>query len=359
MNPRTPAFEAALRREFAQHHKFLWGLCYRMTGSACDADDVVQDTFERALRSPPADVTASLRPWLSRIAVNLSCDQLRRRKLVRYRGSWLPEPVPTAELIGDQPAARGADARYDLCESITFAFLIALERLSPVQRAVLLLRDVFDYTVREAAEALELSEANVKTTLHRARAAMAEYDAARCIPTPALRRRTERALQKSMLHLATDNVAAIEALLREDVLARNDPGEFVAACKLVVGREKVAFFHRKITRFVAKRPSFALRDLNGLPAIVFVYEPLRSDFASRQIMRADVDARGRIREIHSVLASRKLGRVRFDGLHKVGALEQLTADGLRHVLAHLQPGARMPSRFVQVHPRSRARKHAR
>jgi RNA polymerase sigma-70 factor (ECF subfamily) len=355
MKTRPSAFEAVLRREFALHNKFLWGLCYRMTGSACDADDLVQDTFERALRSPPADLEAGLRPWLSRIAVNLSCDQLRRRKLLRYRGTWLPEPVPTDELVGAAPAQRSAEARIGMTESVTFAFLIALERLSPAQRAVLLLRDVFDYSVRETADALELSEANVKTTLHRARAAMADYEAERCVPTAALRGKTERALRRFMLHLATDNVRAIEALLREDVVTRNDPGEFVAARKLVVGRAKVAFFHRKIMRFVGKNPRFAIRDFNGLPALVFEYQPLRTDFASRQIMRVEVDARGRIREIHSVLAPLKLKRVRFERLHKIGFLQQITADGVRRVLARMQPGARKPSRFVQVHARSRAR----
>jgi RNA polymerase sigma-70 factor (ECF subfamily) len=170
-----------------------------------------------------------------------------------------------------------------------------------------------------------------------------------------LRSKTERALRRFMLHLATDNVRAIEALLREDVVTRNDPGEFVAARKLVVGREKVAFFHRKIMRFVGKNPRFAIRDFNGLPALVFEYQPLRTDFASRQIMRVEVDARGRIREIHSVLAPLKLKRVRFERLHKIGFLQQITADGVRRVLARMQPGARKPSRFIQVHARSRAR----
>jgi RNA polymerase sigma-70 factor, ECF subfamily len=347
-------FEAALRREFAAQRKFLWGLCYRMTGSAADADDVVQDAFERALRHPPEDAARSLRPWLARIAVNLCCDHLRRRKLARYRGTWLPEPVPTEELTDAAPRERGADARYDLLESATFAFLLALEALSPSQRAVLLLRDVFDYSVRECAQALELSEANVKTTLHRARGAMEAYDQERCVPSPALRRRSEKALQRFMLHLATDNVRAIEALLREDVIARNDAGEFVAARKLVVGRDKVAFFHRKIQRFVQKRPRFAVADYNGMPVMLFEYEPSRSDFAGRMLIRVEVDARGRIREVHTVLASAKLRRVRFERLRSIGLVLQ-AAGGVRSVLERLQPNVRRPSRHQQVHARSRAR----
>jgi RNA polymerase sigma-70 factor (ECF subfamily) len=350
---------SALRRDFALHRDFLWGLCYRMTGSAADADDLVQDTFERALRAPPADRERSLRPWLARVAINLSCDHLRRRKLVPYRGTWLPEPVPTETLRGAGTEGGRADARYELLESTTFAFLLALEALSPSQRAVLLLRDVFDYSVRETAAALELSEPNTKTTLHRARAAMAKYDAERCVPTAELRKKTERALRRFLMHLATDNVSGIEALLREDVVALNDPGEFVAARKAVVGRAKVVLFHRKITQLVDlvhKRARFAIADLNGLPAIVLDYEPVRSDFASRQVFFLQLDRDGSIRQLNTILASKKLGRVAFDQLRSFNLLERLSATGVRRALTRLQPQAQRLSRHIQVHARSRARR---
>jgi len=353
-----PSLARELQRDFALHREFLWGLCYRMTGSAADAEDLVQDTFERALRRPPADAERSLRPWLARVAINLSCDHLRRRKLARYRGTWLPEPVPTEALLAAAPE-RAPSARYDALESATFAFLLALEALSPSQRAVLLLRDVFDYSVRETALALDLSEANVKTTLHRARRIMTDYDAQRCRPTPALRKRTERALRRFLLHLSTDNVRAIEALLREDVVALNDPGEFVAARKAVVGRQKVALFHRKITRLVdlgRHGARLGIADLNGLPALVFAYDPKRRDFAPRQVFRVELDADGMIRQIHTVLASKKLGRVGFDRLRALSLLERLTADGLRSAFTRLQPRARRLSRHIQVHPGSRARR---
>jgi RNA polymerase sigma-70 factor (ECF subfamily) len=330
-----------------------------MTGSAADADDLVQDTFERALRNPPEDAERSLRPWLARVALNLSCDQLRRRKAAPYRGTWLPEPVETATLRAAAPAHEHADARYELLESTTFAFLLALEALSPRQRAVLLLRDVFDYSVRETAEALELSEPNVKTTLHRAREAMASYDARRCVPTAALRKRTQRALQRFMAHLATDNVRAIEALLREDVVALNDPGEFVAARKAVVGRDKVVLFHRKITRLIdleRHAARIALVDLNGLPALILEYAPERGDFAPRQVMCLDLDADGRIRQIHNVLSSAKLARIEFRGMRSFTTLERWLAGALRSAFTRAQPAGKRLSRHIQVHPRSRARR---
>src|SRR5262245_56527904 len=152
---------------FDEHKRFLWGMCYRMTGSAADADDIVQDTFVRALENPPADMEAPLRPWLVKVAMNLSRDQLRRRRRREYVGPWLPFPVLTdgdaqsqlghTTLTEDSPGAH-----YDLKESVTLAFLLALEALTPAQRAVLLLRDVFDYSTIETAEALVMSEVNIK-----------------------------------------------------------------------------------------------------------------------------------------------------------------------------------------------------
>src|SRR5262249_19652970 len=154
-----------------------------MTGVAADADDLVQETFLRAIERPRA-ADAALRPWLVGVARNLARDQRRRRRRRGWSGPWLPSPVET----GDDEASpsfepSATEGRYDLLESCTFAFLLALEALTPQQRAVLLLREVFDYSVTETAAALDLSTANVKTTHHRARRAMAAYDAHRRPPT--------------------------------------------------------------------------------------------------------------------------------------------------------------------------------
>src|ERR1700740_1679078 len=86
---------------YAEHRRFLWGLCYRMTGSAADADDVVQDTFVRAMERPPRRLDEPLRPWLVKGALNLARDLLRRRKRRQYTGPWLPSPIDT----GAEPPA--------------------------------------------------------------------------------------------------------------------------------------------------------------------------------------------------------------------------------------------------------------
>src|SRR4029077_2785208 len=173
--PERDGMTADLAPVFREHRSFLWALSYRLTGNAADADDVVQETFVRALQRPPADRDRPWRPWLVRIAVTPGRDLLRRRRRRGgYEGQWLPPPIET-EPPSHEPADEGGSpaARYDLLESVSFAFLLALEALTPMQRATLLLRDVFDYSGREAARALGISEASARTTHLRARRALA------------------------------------------------------------------------------------------------------------------------------------------------------------------------------------------
>ena len=290
---------------FASHERFLWGLCYRMTGSAADADDLVQETFVRAIERPPARTDLAWRPWLVRVAINLGRDLLRRRKRRAYVGPWLPSPIDTADeasppsyeptLAGDQTT----EGRYDLLESVSFAFLLALEALTPPQRAVLLLRDVFDYSVGDTADALDLSEPNVKTTHHRARRAMQGYDRDRHRPTRTLQDETRAMLGRFMAALAAGDVADVEALLSDSVRALSDGGgEFHAARKPVVGRAKVARYCVNISRRGAARS--AIRMLNGLPALVSSVGPIVV------VTRIELAGDGRIAALHSVLATRKL-----------------------------------------------------
>jgi RNA polymerase sigma-70 factor (ECF subfamily) len=306
---------------FHDHERFLWGLCYRLTGSAADADDLVQETFVRAMERPPARTDQPWRPWLVRVAMNLGRDLLRHRKRRAYVGPWLPSPIETG---GDEsPPAyepvvdgqRTTEGRYDLLESVSYAFLLALETLTPQQRAVLLLRDVFDYTVRETAEALDLSEPNVKTTHHRARAAMRDYDCNRCVPTRALQERTREALAQFMASMASGDMKAMEALLADSVRAVNDgAGEFHAARKVIFGPQRVARFHHNVgyRRQVGARS--AVRMINGLPALVGEFSDGRPGEPPRFVLQCEVGADGRITQLLSVVASHKLTAIDFSTL---------------------------------------------
>jgi RNA polymerase sigma-70 factor (ECF subfamily) len=300
-----------LSREFDEHRAFLWALCYRLSGCAADADDLVQETFLRALAHPPSRTDEPWRPWLVRVAVNLGRDLLRRRKRRGYAGPWLPAPLEAeAERVG-LPAPRDNEpgARYDALESVSFAFLLALEALTPLQRAVLLLRDVFDYSVREAAAALGQSEANVKTAHSRARRRLKSYEAERLPPTPSVRERTQETLYRFLTALQAGDVPAVEALLAQDARSLSDGGgEFHAARNPVIGRGKVARLCVGLARFVPEQAE--LRVLSGLPALVMELPPIGPGWARRSILQCEIDAQGLIRRVYSVLATRKLTGVR-------------------------------------------------
>jgi RNA polymerase sigma-70 factor (ECF subfamily) len=304
----TPA--TAMAEAFRAHERFLWALAYRMTGSAPDADDVVQSTFTRAVEKPPSRLDEPLRPWLARVAVNLSKDALRARKRRGYVGPWLPSPIE-ADAEAAEDAAPGPDARYDAREAASFAFLLALEALTPRQRAVLLLRDVFDYSVLETARAVRLSVPNVKTTHHRARKAMAAYDRSREPPSAELSEKTRAALEAFLGAIAMDDIAAAEACLTEDVRVMSDGGgEYLAALRPVRGKNRVVRFLMGAQRRSGIVERFETRTLNGLPAVVAEVPSPRERFAPRFVLRCDVDASGKIRELHLVLAAGKLTAVK-------------------------------------------------
>jgi RNA polymerase sigma-70 factor (ECF subfamily) len=315
---RVRAAPSQLGEVFAENERHLFGLCYRLTGSAADADDLVQETFRRAMETPPPDVGRPWRPWLVRVALNAGRDLLRKRKRRSYVGPWLPSPILTGDDVSppshEIPASadhQGTEGRYDLLESVSYAFLLALEALTPQQRAVLLLRDVFDYSVQETAEALGISLANAKTTHHRARRAMERYDRTRRAPTALHQAEARRALERFLASLAAQDTATVEALLADDVRALNDgAGEFFAARVPVIGRRKVATFLLNISRRDAAGARYEMVMANGLPAIWVVNVAPKSGEAPCYLFRFDIDEGGRIRELHTVLATGKLTALR-------------------------------------------------
>ncbi|MCC6997893.1 MAG: sigma-70 family RNA polymerase sigma factor [Deltaproteobacteria bacterium] len=320
----TAAGGTQVEAAFRAHQRLVWGLGYRMLGSAADADDLVQEVFARVLTRPP-DGRSPLRPWLVAVTMNLARDLLRRRKRTRYHGEWLPGPVDgdggagalAAELAGGpatepsalEPPGLGTEGRYDLMESVSYAFLLALEALSPLGRAALLLCDVFDYAAAEAAEVLGLTENHVRVLCHRARKQMAGYDGARRRPSGELTERTRNALMEFLGALASKDAARLEALLAEDVRDRSDGGGvYSAAQHPVVGRDRVLRLFLGLTSGARGQgySGVQLREINGEPAAVFERPAPPPRWAPRLIIRVELDGSGRICEIHSVLAPAKL-----------------------------------------------------
>ncbi len=296
---------STLREAFVTHERLLWGLAYRMTGSAADADDIVQDTFEHALESPPPDLARDLRPWLVRVTMNVARDALRKRRSAAYVGPWLPSPLEDDRF--EAVLVEATDARYERRESASFAFLLALEALTPSQRAVLVLRDVLDLSVRETAEALELSAINVKVIHHRARRTMQAHDHTIHRAHGELAEATQVALGKMMTALLAGNVAAACACLTDDVVLLSDGGgEYHAALNPVVGSDRVTRFLFGLQKKLGSAYRADLRTMNGLPALLVESDTERAKWAPRTVIRCELDVDGKISALHLVLTTTKL-----------------------------------------------------
>lgn len=295
---------------YEQNQRFIWGVCYRMTGNAADAEDIVQDVFIRALEKPDLKTEEPLRPWLLRVAMNLSRDYLRKRRQQGYVGPWLPSPVPTDEEAeidqSDVATADSPETRYNLLESISLAFLLALEALTPAQRAVLLLRDVFDYSTTEAAELLGITENTVRVTLYRARRVMQTYREGRSFGQ-SCHEKTRLALERFMQCLRERDAKALEQLLTEDVVVISDGGgEVTALPSLMRGRKKVLQLTTRLNDLYGDRTEASFCVLNGLPAIIFKRSNMKAGHATRFTLQCDVDRSGNIKRLNYVLTPSKL-----------------------------------------------------
>lgn len=304
-----------LTQVYEEERSFLRGYCYRLTGDSSAAEDMVQEAFVRTLAKPPADTSRSLRPWLVRVATNIFRDQARRNRRVSYVGPWLPSPLPTPEEAPMAKTPEEASARYELRESASIAFLLALEALTPDQRSVLLLRDVYDYSVKETAELLGATEGTVRTRLHRARKALEDYDGER-IPLDSARiRRTSQVLEELLKRLFARDLGGVEALLAANVRSLSDSnGRFFAAKVPVAGASKVALMYTKLTP--PNRETLDLRwtNLNYMPAVVLSLPEAPEGHARWVVFSIDLDRDGRIARAYAVMAPQKLASLIDSGV---------------------------------------------
>jgi RNA polymerase sigma-70 factor (ECF subfamily) len=249
----------------------------------------------------------------------LSRDTLRRRRRQNYVGQWLPSPYSTEnneEVLdnfefkseNDWSNSDNPSARYEMLESVSFAFLLALEVLTPTQRAVLLLRDVFDFSVAEAAEILHITEQNVKTTHHRARRAMREYEEKRFVPKKTLVEKTGQIVNQLVGFLTARDVESAAKLLAANVVSISDGGgEFFAAKIPVAGREKVALFLSNLLRTTSAFASKTkIVEANGLFSVVTERENVPPGVAENVVSLFQLNDEGLIERIYFVMASRKL-----------------------------------------------------
>jgi len=239
---------------FEEQRPRLFAIAYRLLGSASEAEDAVQDTF---LRWHTADPHAVRSPagWLAKVLTNLCLTRLTSAQARRetYPGPWLPEPVLTAQ------SALGPLERAEQRELVSLAFLLLLERLTPPQRAVFVLREAFDYSYREIAAMLDLTEVNCQQLYRRARLQLAEGRARFPQRSRANQEQGHRIAEEFLAAARTGDLAELESLLTADVVAWADGGgKTVAARRPVHGAPRVA-------RYLA---SWMSRDMPGLRVVV-------------------------------------------------------------------------------------------
>ncbi len=305
-----------LDREFRSQRRTLWTLAYRVTGSAAEADDLVQDAFLRVLESPPAEATTTLGPWLLRATAELSVEELRRRRSRSYGGPWLPSPIDTTLGVGVHPGVDAAEAtlieegRYPLAESTSFPFLLALEALEPEPRAALVLHDAVGLPTAEMARVFGAEESAIRERVASARDALASYDSTR---VPASPERTRVALESLRAAVDAGDSAAAEKLLAPRAHAVTDSGgSYEALREPVRGAATVARAHvDEARRRALADPAYEVREINGLPALLVQLERPQENQAPRAVLRCDLDAEGRIDALHTILAPAKLAGLRF------------------------------------------------
>jgi len=283
---------AALTAAFEANRPRLKRLAYRMLGSVAEAEDVLQDAWIRWARA--GEGVADPAAWLVRTTTRLCIDRLRKAKVEReaYRGPWLPEPL--IEPLTDDPVERAED--------VSVAFLLALERLSPLERAVFLLHDVFEQDYAIVAKTLERSEAAVRQLASRAREHVRDARPRFTVSQDEASRLAAAFVAAS----ANADVGALSALLAEDaILVSDGGGKRKAALRILVGSEDIIAFFQKLAWRNGVPVVEALRSvrINGYPGFVLSLED------GPETMAFQPGEDGKIAAVYVVRNPEKLGHV--------------------------------------------------
>jgi RNA polymerase sigma-70 factor (ECF subfamily) len=233
----------------------MFALAYRITGNRADAEEIVQDAFLRLHSASPAEAVRSLKAYLTTITARLSLNRLRDQRARRetYIGEWLPEPL----LTEDEPRVHAED--------VSFALVTVLERLSPQERVVFVLRSAFDFSFEEIVPIVGRNAATCRQLYSRARARVLEER-----PRFAVDRERHQALLRSFNDAARSGDAAkLASLLADDVVLHGDDGgRGFAPKKPIVGNLAVAKFVVAVTRRRPQGTSVEEIELNGAPGLI-------------------------------------------------------------------------------------------
>nr|WP_245873324.1 RNA polymerase sigma-70 factor [Streptomyces phaeoluteigriseus] len=273
---------------FGAHRNLLFTVAYEMLGSAADAEDVLQETWLRWV-GVDLHTVRDQRAYLVRMTTRQALTRLRtlRRRKESYVGPWLPEPLLTAPDVAED---------VELADSVSMAMLLVLETLAPTERAVFVLREVFDLDYQEIAEAVDKSPVAVRQIAHRARAHVAARRP-REVVTPAETRGALEAFQRA---IETGDLQRLLDMIAPDVVLLTDGGGVVrAALTPVVGADRVARVLGRIDAAVSLRPT----QVNGYPALT-----LRLGGKVDTVLAVHIDD-GLITELYAVRNPEKLSRI--------------------------------------------------
>ena len=245
---------------FETYRPLLFSIAYRMLGSASEADDMLQEAYLRYRTTPAAEIR-SLKSYLTTIVTHLCLDYLKSARVQReqYIGPWLPEPVLTTE-ADDMPFETATQH-----ESISLAFLVLLEALTPPERAVFLLHEVFEYDFQEIAQMLGKSPANCRQLFHRAKQYLAEHRHR----NDASRETQLQLIGRFLLACQEGDVQGLLDILAQDVTSWGDGGgKAVAARRPIYSAEAVAHFWLALAKKPPANLAVTIEDVNGKPAIL-------------------------------------------------------------------------------------------
>lgn len=280
---------------FESHRKLLFSIAYNMLGTVMDAEDCVQDAFVRWAKTCNAGTPVdSPKSYLCTVVTRLCIDKLRSAKEQRelYIGPWLPEPIVAAREPGPPETA-------ELAESLSIALLRMLEKLSPIERAVFVLRQAFDYDYWDISAVVGKSGDNCRQIFHRAQEHVGGRTVNR-IP----KRESERIVKEFLASFSKGDVESLLGLLAPDVVSYSDSnGKVHAARKAIHGSDKVVRFLVGLLHKISPGIRLEITDVNGRPGVVAYEGDLPTTVVVLEI------AEGRILEIDIVANPDKLNGV--------------------------------------------------
>lgn len=276
---------------FEEYRDYLFAIAYRMLGSVMEAEDMVQETYLR-WQGVEASEVRSPKSYLATVISRLCLDHLKSARMQReeYIGPWLPEPLVSKP--GEGPAQVVAQA-----DSLTMAFLVLLESLQPEQRAVYLLREVFDFGYDEVAEIVGKSEAACRQMVSRAR----KYIRERRPRNPVTREKGERAVERFTQAVNAGDMEGLMSVLEADVVWTSDGGGMRGvAQKPIEGAEAVARFALRLAELAPDETSRRRLSVNGSPGLLIEVEGRTYAALSVEVIG------GKIAAVHAVVNPDKL-----------------------------------------------------